>query len=120
MAGFQDELFRFGMRYAIISGYLAAKSIIEGLDYDKLWKKKFSKEFQRTARTRRVFSDFKKSGFSNLPEGLELYVDIEKFKNFWLSSKTSILLTLYPLYRKLLYNKLFIKISLRLFSKFLL
>jgi flavin-dependent dehydrogenase len=37
-AGFQDNLWGFGMKYAIISGHLAAKSIIEGLDYDKLWK----------------------------------------------------------------------------------
>lgn len=35
-AGFQDYLFGFGIRYAILSGYLAAKSIIEGSSYDKL------------------------------------------------------------------------------------
>jgi flavin-dependent dehydrogenase len=38
-AGFQDCLWGFGMRYAILSGYLAASSIIEGTDYDRLWKK---------------------------------------------------------------------------------
>lgn len=27
------------MRYAILSGYLAAKSLIEGSDYDMLWKR---------------------------------------------------------------------------------
>lgn len=37
-AGFQDGLWSFGMRYAILSGYLAAKSIIDGTDYDRLWK----------------------------------------------------------------------------------
>jgi flavin-dependent dehydrogenase len=26
------------MRYAILSGYLAARSIIDGTDYDRLWK----------------------------------------------------------------------------------
>jgi len=35
-AGFQDYLFGFGIRYAILSGYLAAKSIIEDRSYDKL------------------------------------------------------------------------------------
>jgi flavin-dependent dehydrogenase len=35
-AGFQDYLFGFGIRYAMLSGYLAAKSMIEGSSYDKL------------------------------------------------------------------------------------
>jgi flavin-dependent dehydrogenase len=38
-AGFQDMLWGFGMRYAIISGYLAASSIIEGKNYKRLIKK---------------------------------------------------------------------------------
>lgn len=37
-AGFQDFLWGFGMRYAVLSGYLAAHSIIDGADYDALWK----------------------------------------------------------------------------------
>ncbi|MBI1921635.1 MAG: NAD(P)/FAD-dependent oxidoreductase [Geobacter sp.] len=37
-AGFQDFLWGFGMRYAVLSGYLAARSIIDGTDYDSLWK----------------------------------------------------------------------------------
>ena len=36
-AGFQDGLWGFGLRYAIISGYLAAQSIVTGADYDALW-----------------------------------------------------------------------------------
>lgn len=40
-AGFQDFLWGFGMRYAITLGYLAALSIIEGKEYDKLWRKQF-------------------------------------------------------------------------------
>jgi flavin-dependent dehydrogenase len=36
-AGFQDYLFGLGIRYALTSGYLAAKSILEGVDYDALW-----------------------------------------------------------------------------------
>lgn len=37
--GFQDFLWGFGMRYAMITGYLAAKSIIERKNYENLWKK---------------------------------------------------------------------------------
>lgn len=40
-AGIQDFLAGFGMRTAMISGYLAAKSIIENLDYEQLAEKKF-------------------------------------------------------------------------------
>ncbi len=36
--GFQDYLFGFGMRYAMTSGVLAAKSICGDVEYNKLWK----------------------------------------------------------------------------------
>lgn len=38
-AGFIDGLWGFGIKYAMISGYLAAKSIIENTSYDKLLEK---------------------------------------------------------------------------------
>jgi len=40
-AGFQDMLFGFGIRTAMISGYLAAQSILLQTNYDKLWKSRF-------------------------------------------------------------------------------
>jgi len=36
-AGFQDYLFGLGIRYALTSGSLAARSILEGRDFDELW-----------------------------------------------------------------------------------
>jgi flavin-dependent dehydrogenase len=54
-AGFQDYLFGFGMRYAITSGYLAAKSIIENKDYDRLWKKEFGKKLRIGVANRFLF-----------------------------------------------------------------
>ena len=38
-AGFQDFLWGFGMRYAILSGVLAARSLLEGKNYDLLWRR---------------------------------------------------------------------------------
>jgi len=38
-AGFQDALFGFGMRHAMMSGFLAAQSIMHGTSYDDLWKR---------------------------------------------------------------------------------
>tara|TARA_R110002110_G_scaffold167482_1_gene368465 strand:+ start:10452 stop:11588 length:1137 start_codon:yes stop_codon:yes gene_type:complete len=52
-AGFQDTLWGFGMRYAMKSGELAAKSLIEGVDYDTLWKNHFGKQLE-TGITNRV------------------------------------------------------------------
>jgi len=37
-AGFQDYLFGLGIRYALTSGWLAARSILEQRDFDELWK----------------------------------------------------------------------------------
>jgi len=37
-AGFQDPLWGFGMRAAITSGVLAARSLLEGYDYDRYWR----------------------------------------------------------------------------------
>jgi hypothetical protein len=45
-AGLQDAFLGFGMRYAITSGYLAAKSIVEGKDYEKLIEERFSKQLK--------------------------------------------------------------------------
>lgn len=38
-AGFQDALAGFGMRYALRSGILAARSLLEGADYTALWRR---------------------------------------------------------------------------------
>jgi flavin-dependent dehydrogenase len=35
--GFQDYLFGLGIRYALTSGYLAARSILENRNFDELW-----------------------------------------------------------------------------------
>lgn len=37
-AGFQDYLFGLGIRYALTSGHFAARSIIEGIPFDELWR----------------------------------------------------------------------------------
>jgi flavin-dependent dehydrogenase len=65
-AGFQDFLFGFGIRYAITSGYLAAKSIIEDIDYDHLWKLGFSKQLKMSALNRRLYEMFGNFAYNNL------------------------------------------------------
>jgi flavin-dependent dehydrogenase len=57
-AGFQDFLFGFGIRYAITSGYLAAQSISEGVNYDALWKKQFGRKLRSSLINRKVYELF--------------------------------------------------------------
>ncbi|UCE74092.1 MAG: NAD(P)/FAD-dependent oxidoreductase [Methanomassiliicoccales archaeon] len=45
-AGFQDPFRGFGMNYALESGFLAAKAILENGDYDRLWKKHFKRRIK--------------------------------------------------------------------------
>lgn len=56
-AGFQDPLWGFGLRYAMISGYLAAQNFIQSdghQQYDFFWKKHF-KNSLKTALVNRYF-----------------------------------------------------------------
>lgn len=53
--GFQDCLWGFGMRYAILSGYLAAMSFIDDSDYDILWKKELRPMLETSLINRYLF-----------------------------------------------------------------
>jgi flavin-dependent dehydrogenase len=53
-AGFQDALWGFGIRYALLSGHLAARALLSGADYDRLWKRRFG-GLQRTSVVNRYF-----------------------------------------------------------------
>jgi len=48
-AGFQDPYMGFGIAYALRSGRLAAKSIVEGSDYDVAWKREFGYYLRKDA-----------------------------------------------------------------------
>lgn len=64
-AGFQDPWRGFGMNYAIESGYLAAKALLEGGDYDKLWKAQF-REYKKLDIARRgIFWVFGNKAFEH-------------------------------------------------------
>lgn len=62
-AGFQDCLWGFGMRYAIVSGYLAAMSIIKNSDYDLLWKKELKPMLETSLVNRYLFEKFGNIGY---------------------------------------------------------
>jgi hypothetical protein len=65
-AGFQDQLWGFGMRYAVLSGYLAAKSLMDGKDYDMLWKRELRPMIETSLVNRYLFEKFGHTGYRYL------------------------------------------------------
>lgn len=55
-AGFQDALAGFGMRYALRSGLLAARSIIEDVDYTTLWRRELLPSLKAGVANRFMFN----------------------------------------------------------------
>lgn len=86
-AGFQDNAYGFGMRYSIMSGYLASKSILEDLDYDKLWKDAFLEELKRT-RMIRMILDKANNNFLNKFVASLGKKSIDKLTDIWTSKKS--------------------------------
>lgn len=62
-AGFQDYLGGFGMVYAFQSGYYAAKSISEEIDYDELWKSGFQRQLRISLRNRILYDKLSNKDF---------------------------------------------------------
>ncbi len=69
-AGFQDGLWSFGMRYAILSGYLAARSIIDGTDYDLLWKRELKPLLETSLVNRLLLERFGHVGYRHITRQL--------------------------------------------------
>ncbi|MBI5639992.1 MAG: NAD(P)/FAD-dependent oxidoreductase [Nitrospirae bacterium] len=65
-AGFQDCLWGFGMRYAILSGYLAARSFIDGSTYDTLWKRDLKPMLETSLINRFLFERIGHAGYRYL------------------------------------------------------
>ncbi len=55
-AGFQDALWGFGIRTAILSGILAAQSLLTGEDYDALWRRELLPQMQTSVINRALYA----------------------------------------------------------------
>lgn len=62
-AGFQDALLGFGLRYAIRSGILAARSLTEGADYTRLWRKELLPQLRVSVANRFLFNTVGERGW---------------------------------------------------------
>jgi flavin-dependent dehydrogenase len=72
-AGFQDFLWGFGMRYAITSGYLAAQSIINNVDYEKTARGHFSSKLKAGVVNRYLMENVL------LKKNYSIFIDIAEF-----------------------------------------
>lgn len=64
--GLQDYLLGFGLRYAILSGYFAAQSILRKKDFDKLWKSEFQKSLNVSLINRFAFEKLSNEDFERI------------------------------------------------------
>lgn len=81
--GLQDYLFGFGMRYAFVSGYLAARSIIGGVGYDELVKGEMTNCLKASVVNRYIFEKMGNRGYRRLIHQLLRSGDILRFMKNW-------------------------------------
>jgi flavin-dependent dehydrogenase len=62
-AGFQDTLWGFGMRLAIGSGVLAAQSLLDGGDYEALWRKELGPWLRVSVVNRALYGSLGNEGY---------------------------------------------------------
>lgn len=62
-AGFQDTLWGFGIRFAVHTGILAARSLIEGSDYDARWRAELGPVMKAAVVNRAVFGALGNGGY---------------------------------------------------------
>jgi flavin-dependent dehydrogenase len=60
--GFQDYMFGLGIRYALVSGHLAARSLVEGVEYDGLWSERFQGMMRSSVATRLFYEALGRHG----------------------------------------------------------
>lgn len=84
-AGFQDTLWGFGMRHAILSGVLAARSLIAGTDYNKLWYQEMRQQMQAAVVNRCIFELLGNKGYrrflSRVTRGVDPRATLRKHYN---------------------------------------
>jgi len=76
-AGFQDALFGFGLRYAMLSGHMAASAWLGGRPetYDLLCRKRFSRSLKLAVVNRYLYQGFGDRGYAKLVRTLHATAD---------------------------------------------
>jgi len=78
--GFQDAVAAYGFRYAVITGALAARSVLEEVDYRSLLRKVFRDEFQKAFAYRQKLDTATNDDFDDLVKALGPEVTLEEYR----------------------------------------
>ena len=81
--GFQDYLFGLGIRYALTTGHLAARSVIEARDYDALWKAEFPRQAETSLANRFLYEGAGNLGLGAFVRLAGLAPDFRTFLAWW-------------------------------------
>jgi len=76
---FMDASKGFGIRYAVLTGYLAAKAIVENLDYDELWRDILLEELRRNFKRRIMLNKFTNKDYDMMLCKMGKRIDIENY-----------------------------------------
>ncbi|NYZ79328.1 NAD(P)/FAD-dependent oxidoreductase [Candidatus Micrarchaeota archaeon] len=78
-AGFGEASKGFGFRYALLSGYFAANSILEKYDYDQLWKNSFLQELKEGLKARSMIQKMTNQDYESL---IAIYKNIDNLQDY--------------------------------------
>lgn len=78
-AGFQDTLWGFGMRFAVISGILAARSLLDGSNYDARWREALNPLLRAAVVNRAVYGVLGNVGYSRFLRKVSQSNDVRGF-----------------------------------------
>lgn len=82
-AGFQDYLFGLGIRYALTSGYLAARSILDSHDFNELWKSELLPKQQTSLVNRFLYETGGNAGLSMFVRQASRARDFHRYLGGW-------------------------------------
>jgi flavin-dependent dehydrogenase len=86
-AGFQDYLFGLGIRYALTSGSLAARSILEERDFDELWKSELQGKQETSLVNRFLYESGGNFGLSMFVRQAARAKDFHRYLSGWHRSR---------------------------------
>ena len=82
-AGFQDYLFGLGIRYALTSGWLAARSILESRDFDELWQRELGAKQETSLVNRFLYEAGGNAGLSMFVWQAARAKDFRRYLSGW-------------------------------------
>jgi flavin-dependent dehydrogenase len=82
-AGFQDYLFGLGIRYALTSGHLAARSILEERDFDELWRSELGQKQETSLVNRFLYESGGNFGLAMFVRHAARARDFRRYLNGW-------------------------------------